>query len=288
MPSSRRSRLARIVPLVLVIAGVGGLFAALRPHPHHPPFFPQFRRHVAGKLHASVLFATRSDPRGRDLVVTPPPIPKADVLPSVAAYGSAVAAGIANPGAASLRADTDLFCTYNYKEVEDKARKEGITTGEVVELTFFGFSAMRVSQPEAVQRVLGRNLTPDEVKKLDDIVQQENESFTAALHQAVDRGATLQERLQLIQAYEQYFMDRFTQGFGMTPAQYDDMLAPDPVAPPGPKVALPAHVQPPPPEDPRGEPPPPDPNVRPKPVAAPLQPPGAKPSPAPPPPPGAH
>ena len=261
----------RAATIVLVVAGAAGLFLALRPHTH-PPFFPQFRRQVSDKLYAAAVSGTRSDPRGMALVVSPPTPPKPAVDPGIAAYQSAVAANAVHPGARAFRADTDVFCDLNKNEVEAKARKEGITVAEVRELTYFGFVAMRTTQAQTVENALGRKLSPDELKTLDQILSQENESFTNTLHQLVDEGASAEKRWQAIQGYEQYYIDRFAQSFGMSDAQFDQMLAPDPAAAPGPRAALPSHVEPPPAEPPRPTPPPADPNVPPKPIVPPLEP----------------
>src|SRR5439155_11293500 len=118
-----------------------------------PPFFSPFRRRVSDPLHTAVAFATRFDPRGGALMVAPPTLPKPDTLPSVEVYRSAIAEGKDHPGARSFRANTDLYCELNKTEVEDKARKEGVTTREIKELTFFGFAAMRATQPEKVSQV---------------------------------------------------------------------------------------------------------------------------------------
>ena len=277
----------RAATIVLVVAGAAGLFLALRPHTH-APFFPQFRRQVSDKLYAAAVSGTRADPRGMALVVTPPTPPKPDVNPGVAAYQAAIAANAAHPGARAFRADTDVFCDLNKNEVEAKARKEGISVAEVRELTYFGFLAMRTTQAQTVEHALGRQLSPEELKTLDQILAQENESFTRTLRELVDEGASADKRWQAIQGYEQYYTDRFAQSFGMTDAQFDQMLAPDPAAAPGPRVPMPPH-QTPPPEPPRPPPPPPDPNVPPKPVVPPLAPakPPTNPGPGtPPPPPG--
>ena len=212
---------------------------------------------MTDKLYSAAAFATRLDPRGQGLVLTQPAAPKPSEPPSVAAYRSAVAAHDDHPGAHAFHADTDLYCEMNKREVEEKARKEGITTAEVKELTYFGFAAMRATQPEVVAQALGRPLTPDETQKLGAILQEENASFTQALHQQVDEGASADQRWQTIRSYEQYFEDRFAQTFGITGGQFDQMLAPEPGSgSPGRVVAaLPAEVPQPPPEPPR-EPPP--------------------------------
>ncbi len=236
----------------LAVAVVGGGVLLLAPRSGgHPPFFPQFRRQVADKLYSATSFAAHLDPRGQALVVPPPPVPKPASPPGVAAYRAAVAAHETNPGARAFHADTDLFCEMNAREVEDKARKEGITTGEVKELTYFGFAAMRVTQPEVVAQAIGRPLTAQETDQLGAILQEENASFTQALHTQVDQGASEAQRWQTINSYEQAFQDRLAQTFGITPAQYDQMLAPEPGSEARGRVvaALPAEV-PPPPESP--------------------------------------
>src|SRR5258708_7587673 len=147
----RASRLAAGV----VLARLGAALWWWQQPRSHAPFFPQFRRQVVDKLNASVVFATHRDPHGTALVLSPPPMKKPAELPSAAAYRSAIAAGKDRPGARAFHADTDLFCEYNRKVVEEQARKEGITVAEVKELTFFGFAATRATQPSKVEEVLG-------------------------------------------------------------------------------------------------------------------------------------
>ena len=231
--------------VVGVIAAVV-IRAKLRGH-HHGALFPRYRREVVQSLHGAAAYATHADPRGRALIQAPPTMPKPQAPPSVAAYQSAIAHGDGHPGATSFRADIDAYCDFNRAAVEEQARKEGLTIGEVRELTYFGFVALRTTQRETVEGALGRALTADESRKLGEILTDENQDFVAQMHGLVDRGASEDERWQLIRDFEDQYQQQYASMFGMTSAQFDHMLAPDPNAPAGaPAVALPSEASPPP------------------------------------------
>lgn len=243
---------ARQLGAVVVVAGVAALVGArLRGH-HHGALFPRYRRELVEPLHSAAAYATHADPRGRALIQAPPTMPKPAAPPSVAAYQSAIAHGDGHPGATSFRADIDSYCDFNRDAVEKQARKEGITVGEVRELTYFGFVAMRTTQPQTVEAALGRALSTDETHRLDDLLAGENQDFTTQMHTLVDRGASEEERWQLIRDFEDQYQQQYASMFGMTGAQFDQMLAPDPNSPVGaPSVELPSDVsRPPGPETP--------------------------------------
>jgi hypothetical protein len=235
-----RSRQLAVVALVAGAVAVVGL--ARRAH-HHGTLLPRFRRDVRERLHSAAAYATHADPRGRALIADPPAMPKPDAPPSVAVYRSAIEHGDDHPGAKSFRADVDLFVKYNHAAVAEQARKEGVTEAEVEELTYFGYVALRTTQASTVERAIGRQLTGDEQRKLDALLTDENQDFTARIHKLVDDGAPVDDRWRLIREFEQDYQQQFATLFGVTPQQFDDMLAPDPAAPVGaPAVELPSDV----------------------------------------------
>jgi hypothetical protein len=238
-----RGRQLGAVVVVAIAAAVIG--AKLRRH-HRGSLFPRYRRELVEPLHSAAAYATHADPRGRALMQAPPTMPKPAAPPSVAAYQSAIAHGDGHPGATSFRADIDAYCDFNRDVVEQQARKEGISVGEVRELTYFGFVALRTTQEQTVESALGRKLSTDETRKLGELLTDENQDFTAQMHALVDRGATEDERWQLIRDFEEQYQQQYASLFGMTPAQFDQMLAPDPAAPAGaPAVELPSEASPP-------------------------------------------
>ncbi len=218
----------RKLTLAMLLGALGfGTFHLLAPR-RHPPLFPQFRREVRDQMTSAVRFATKQEAEGWKRMAAETSKPKLAALPSTEAYRSAIAADLDHPGARSFRADTEVFCQHNQREVEEQARKEGITVDEVKELTFFGFAAMRATQPGKVAEVLGRPLSSEETAKLGRILDEENRAFQQVLHQEVDQGVSLEQRWETIRSFERTFVGRFEQSLGMTPAQFDQMLAPDP------------------------------------------------------------
>lgn len=254
---------------VLVVVAIVGV-AAMRGR-SHGPFFPRYRRAVVEPLHAAVVNALHGDPRGMDLIAGPPQMPST-TPPSLAAYDRARAAGDKRPGASSFRADSELFCDYNQSALDAQARKEGLTTKEVRELTYFGFVAMRTTQIGTVERALGRALTADERAQLPRLLDEENDAFTRTMRKLVDDGASESERWDAIRDFEDDYQNQFASRFGMTAEQFDQMLAPDgntvtePTPPPA-VASTPPLTTPSPPVDPAGTPkPPPGDKPRPLPV----------------------
>lgn len=243
-------RTLRLGVAIVTIAGLG--FWWWHSSRKHAPLFPQFRRQVVERMHDAVTMTADNEPGGHALVVPPPVIPAMSERPIAVVYRTAVASGEERPGAMAFHAETDLFCDYNQKAAEDKARQEGITVGEVRELTFFGFAAMRTTQRATISRSLGRPLSAEEARKVEQMMQEESRAFTAALRAEVDRGATEAERWRLIRDWEQKYVQQFQTSLGMTAAQFDKMLEPDDVELGRVKNAVPPDevAPPPPPEQP--------------------------------------
>lgn len=236
---------SRFIAGTVAAAAIGGLVWWQLPH-GHGAFFPQFRRQFRDQLWARVSISLRDEPAAAVPAPAAAPMPKLAALPSAKVYATALASGKEHPGATAFHADTDLYCEYNRKAVEDQARKEGITVAEVKELTFFGFAAMRASQRSKVEEVVGHPLSAEQAGKLDEIVQRENEAFTTQIRQKVDQGASEAERWALIRDFEQRFVDDYDRELGVTAAQFDQILAPDAAEAGGAMaVALPPQVQPP-------------------------------------------
>lgn len=239
-------RSSRLIAGSLAVAAISATVWWQLPH-GHGAFFPQFRRDLRDHLWGRVSFALREEPEAAQPAAPAPAMPKHAVLPSAAAYKAALASGKQHPGATAFHADTDLFCEYNRKAVEDQARKEGVTVAEIKELTFFGFAAMRASQRPKVEEVLGHKLDDAAAQKLAALAERESESFTKQIHQLVDRGASEAQRWALINQFEQHFVDEFDSELGVTPEQFDHLLAPDANESAGAMaVPLPPEVKPPP------------------------------------------
>jgi hypothetical protein len=237
---------SRFIAGSVVVAVLGAALWTQLPR-SHGAFFPQFRRQLRDHLWARVSFGLRDDPSAAAAAAPPAPMARPAVLPGVAAYRSAIAAGKTRPGATAFHADTDLYCEHNRAAVEDQARKEGLTVGEVKELTFFGFAAMRVSQRSKIEETLGHPIDDAKAQKLEEIVQRQNALFTKTMRQQVDDGAGEEQRWATIQDFEQRFVEEFDGELGINADQLDRMLAPDANELAGAMaVALPKNAQPPP------------------------------------------
>jgi hypothetical protein len=255
-------KLRMAAALAVLGCGAGVTYLATRGAGAHAPFFPQYRREVADGLYAAVAQATKLDPRGRELMIAPPTMPKPAQPPSVAAYQSALVAGADRPGALAFRADSDLYCEYNRAQVEDQARKEGLTVDQVKELTFFGFVALRTTQANKLEEAMGRPMTDAEHQRLDKLLADENAGFAKAMRAAVDRGASEDDRWAMIRAAEDHYRLQFAELFAIDADHFDQMLVPDPDESGGGSPIPPVGAAPPPepaapaPSDPPSDPPP--------------------------------
>jgi hypothetical protein len=211
--------------LVVVVGVTFGILYQLSGR--HPPLFPPFRRTVRDRITSDVRHAATRESEGWKLLAPAPPAPRPAVRPGVVAYTSAIAADQKHPGALSFRADTDFYCEHNQSAVADQARKEGITVDEVKELTYFGFAMMRMTQPHKIADVIGRQLSAEESEWLGDWLARENTRFQDEMHDAVDAGASVEQRWDLIHSAEQRTIAELKQTFGMSDDQIDALLAPD-------------------------------------------------------------
>jgi hypothetical protein len=186
----------------------------------------------------------------------PPTRPAANAPPTAEGRKPGIGFGNEHPGASALRAEGDWYCEYNRKAIDEQARREGLTTEEVKELTVLGFAALKTTQPAEVQKVLGRELSPEELNRLGAILSEENESFKKTMRLKVKGGASLEERWRTIQEFESQYVQLLYQTFGITGAQFDQMLTTNADPRIGAHaVPLPAHVPAPPPEAARPAPP---------------------------------
>ena len=178
-----------------------------------------------------------------------------------AAYAQAKAAGDERPGEKAFRATVDAFIAYNKEFAEAQAAKEGLTVAEVHELTYFGFLVLQTQQWAEVQDLTGRELDAHERELAEQLMQESNSEFKAAIRKLTQSGASEQARRQLISATQEHYKKEYFAITGMTPELLDDLLAGDagrPGAPsvtPVPKGLAPA--PPPPPVAPRPSAPPP-------------------------------
>jgi hypothetical protein len=141
------------------------------------------------------------------------------------AYADAVAAGEKNPGEKAFRADALAFFEHNGDLGEEKAAKEGITIDELKELTVLGLVAMHIRRWDAVARLTGRELTPDERARGDELVFSASKELKAAIRAHVANGDSAEARWATIRKLEASFIEKYKALVGISPEDYDRLLA---------------------------------------------------------------
>jgi hypothetical protein len=129
------------------------------------------------------------------------------------------------PGEAAFAAYSDRFIDENLAMAEEQARAEGITLPEVRALTRLGLLVMSTQRLADVEEVLGRELPPETKDALEDMVQRENGAFKDQMRAMVAKGASEEQRWDLIRAADARYREEFFKLSGMTPELLDDMLA---------------------------------------------------------------
>lgn len=241
--------------IVLVLAAAGGLALLLwssRQQPARSASVPRPERPETPPV------------PGRD---APRPIREPQLPPDrsrihAAAYAQAKAAGDERPGERAFRATVDAFIAYNKEFAEAQAAKEGLTVAEVHELTYFGFLVLQTQQWSEVQDLIGRELDAHERELGEQLMQESNSEFKAAIRKLTQSGASEPARRQLIADAQERYKKEYFAITGMTPELLDDLLAGDasrPGAPsvtPVPKSLTPVPAPPPVPPRPLAPPPP--------------------------------
>lgn len=136
-------------------------------------------------------------------------------------------AGLARPGEAAFTAYADRFVDDNLALAEEQARAEGLSVPEVRALTRMGLMVMTTQRMQEVEEILGRDLPPEKEEALGKLVQEVNGDFKTRMRGLVKNGAPESERWELISAADARYREGFFQTSGMTPDQFDDLLAGD-------------------------------------------------------------
>lgn len=165
-------------------------------------------------------------------VDTPTRAPMPELPPNVAAlsaaaYAEAVESGDDKPGTRAFRATVDAFMEYNRSFAEAQAKEEGLTMGEVHELTYFGFLAMQTQQWPEIEGLVGRELSQDERDLGADLMSTTNREFKDAMRKLVADEAPEEARWKLIRDTQERYLREYYAITGMTPALLDDLLAGD-------------------------------------------------------------
>jgi hypothetical protein len=181
-------------------------------------------------------------PPGPDDRHTPPREPEPPEVGE--AWKRALAArvqGSATPGELAFRAYTDLFVDHNLAFAEKQAIAEGLTVGEVRDLTHFGLLVLTTQRVPEVEELLGRELTAEQRGGLTELMHTTNDGFKREMRALVARGASEAERRQLMQRTDAAYRQAYFALTGMSPELLDDLLAGD-LLPPG----APGRLDPPP------------------------------------------
>ncbi|MBK9029774.1 MAG: hypothetical protein IPL61_00270 [Myxococcales bacterium] len=160
------------------------------------------------------------------------------------AYERAKAAGTP-PGEAAFRAMIHAFIEYNAEFAKAQAAKEGITVAEVEELTYLGYLVMATQRLGEVEEIVGRTFTETERGQIAELMQKHNGGFKDAMHEAVARGASEDERRQLIAATEAAYKQDLYAATGLDDDTLDGLLAGDLAKPGAPLTTeIPADIEP--------------------------------------------
>ena len=200
---------------------------------------------------------------GRDVPVPPPePKPPPDIKQlRVEAYEEAQARGDPRPAETAFRKAVDAFVEHNRQFADAQAQAEGLTVGEVKELTYFGFLAQQTQRWPEVEDILGNPLDEATRAAGEQLLHELNAEFKAAMRALVKSGGTEDERWALIRDVQDRYLEGYLATTGMTPEGLQDLLAGDlrrkyPLSEtPGPEV-LAEQAEPPKPPPPRPEEPP--------------------------------
>jgi hypothetical protein len=144
-----------------------------------------------------------------------------------------------NPGEVAFRAYSDLYVDQNLGFAEKQAAAEGLTVGEVRDLTHFGLLVLASQRVPEIEELLGRELTAEERDALADLMVGTNDQFKQEMRALVARGASEAERRKLIADTDAAYRKGYFAATGMTPELLDDLLAGDLLLPGAPGATEP-------------------------------------------------
>ncbi len=153
----------------------------------------------------------------------PRPLPSHAIGAKV--YAEAVAAGEKSPGEKAFRADADAFFAHNLDVAEERSTQEGLTMDEVKELNYLGLLAMHIRRWDEVSHVLGRELTAEQRARGDELVFSSSNDFKAAIRAHVEKGDSAEVRWETIRKLEAAFIDKYKALVGLSPEDFDRLLA---------------------------------------------------------------
>jgi hypothetical protein len=143
----------------------------------------------------------------------------------VKAYAQAVKAGEKNPGEKAFRADAQAFFEHNAQLAEEKAAREGISLEELEELTYMGTLAMHLRNWDAVEQVLGHELSAEDRKLGDALIFSASNEFKTAIRGHVAKGDSVEARWATIRTQQESFIEKYKAITKLSPEDYDNLLA---------------------------------------------------------------
>lgn len=171
-------------------------------------------------------------PGMRHKPVPMPGWPKVDRSELRKAYDDAKARGLEMPGDLAFRKGIDAFMEYNIEFAKAKMKEEGFTMREVTELTYFGFKVMTSQAHDIIQDATGNKVSDEQAELLQDLQNDSNRDFTETMRKMVKDGKSEEERMAYILLTDETYMEQYFAITGMTPQQWDDVMAMGAVEPP--------------------------------------------------------
>lgn len=166
---------------------------------------------------------------GRDV----PPEPRPTFQPADAkriraeALARAVAEGAKRPGESAFRSMVTAFMQHNRAAAKRQAAREGLTTEEVEELTYFGLMVQESQRWADVEELVGHPIEEHVRVAGGDLMHDLNGEFKARMRALVERGATAGERWSLIREMQKRYRRAYFELTGMSDASLDMLLAGD-------------------------------------------------------------
>lgn len=145
-----------------------------------------------------------------------------------------------HPGMAAFRALSDRYVDENAAMAAEQAKKEGLTLGEVRELTHFGLLAMATQRVEDVEDIVGHPIRDEARGELSKLLAASDQQFESAMRELVKRGAGEDERWKLIRGMEERYLRELYRITGLDEETLDDLLAGNVGLPGAPAAGLPA------------------------------------------------
>ncbi|MEO0324915.1 MAG: hypothetical protein AAF447_18270 [Myxococcota bacterium] len=143
------------------------------------------------------------------------------------AYRAAQAEGEPRPGETAFRAMVSAFMRHNHAFAEQQAEEEGLTVGEVEELTFLGMMAQQSQRWPEVEDVLGAPVEAATREQAEQFLDELNQGFKTEMRELVASGASEGERGRLIRRTQERYREGYFGLTGMSPEGLDDLLAGD-------------------------------------------------------------